>query len=122
MKIDGLTGEPRRVFRLARRLRLIRYAVILATIGGLIFAAPAAFGGACLMKRDDMGDALKRVDEAPVAIGLGADGQVTEVFVSEAREWSIVVTHPSGLSCVVASGEAWEQIPIAMAVESEQAL
>ena len=49
--------------------------------------------------------------ESPVAIGLASNGGVYEVFsTGDGSSWTIVMTMPTGMSCVVAAGEAWEQI------------
>ncbi len=48
--------------------------------------------------------------EAPVAMGLASNGTVLEVLASTKRTWTIILTKPNGLSCVVAAGEAWEWI------------
>jgi len=37
------------------------------------------------------------------------------VLVSEAGTWTILVTAPSGTSCAVASGEAWQSLPLTVA-------
>lgn len=49
--------------------------------------------------------------EAPAAIGLASNGNVLEVLTSHGGTWTIIVTRPNGMSCVVASGEAWEDLP-----------
>ena len=49
--------------------------------------------------------------ESRQSIGLGANNQVMEVYASpETGTWTIVVTHPNGLSCLVASGRAYETL------------
>ena len=49
--------------------------------------------------------------EAPVAIGLANDGNVVEVFsTGDGSTWTIVVTMPSGKTCLVAAGEGWETL------------
>ncbi len=49
--------------------------------------------------------------ETQVAIGLASNGGVVEVFsTDDGASWTIVMTMPTGMSCVVAAGEAWEQI------------
>lgn len=49
--------------------------------------------------------------EAPVAMGLASNGSVLEVLASkEGDTWTIILTMPNGTSCVVASGEAWEDL------------
>jgi len=42
---------------------------------------------------------------------LVGNGSVLEVLASKTGSWTILVTQPSGLLCVVASGEAWENFP-----------
>lgn len=45
------------------------------------------------------------------AIGLSARNAVLEVFASESSgSWTIIVTDVRGISCLVASGGAFEQI------------
>ncbi len=46
--------------------------------------------------------------EAPVAMGLTANGGLLEVVASKDGSWTIIVTMPNGLSCGVASGMSWE--------------
>ena len=46
--------------------------------------------------------------EAPVAGGIAADGNILEVFASaDGLSWTIIVTGPDGSSRVVAEGEGW---------------
>lgn len=56
-----------------------------------------------------------RYGESRRAIGLAAEARVVEVFASlETGTWTILVTLPNGLSCLVASGEAYEEIEEAL--------
>lgn len=48
--------------------------------------------------------------EKPIAMGLSADGAVVEVFASDAGSFTIVVTRPDGLSCILIAGESWEDL------------
>ncbi len=52
----------------------------------------------------------KSHEEAPVAVGLVSNGSVIEVLASKEGSWTMLVTHPSGATCVYASGEAWEAV------------
>ncbi len=46
--------------------------------------------------------------EVPVAIGVNSKGHLVEVLSSEhGRTWTIIVTSPAGMSCVVSVGEDW---------------
>ncbi len=48
--------------------------------------------------------------EAPMALGLSADGALVEVMVSPSGSWTILVTYPKKLTCVVATGDGWESL------------
>lgn len=52
-----------------------------------------------------------RYNEAPKSMGLSADGAVVEVLASTAGTWTILITRPDGLACLMASGESWENLP-----------
>ena len=53
--------------------------------------------------------------ETRQAIGLGAQGAVVEVFASdETGSWTITVTLPDGLTCLVASGQSYEALAEAL--------
>jgi hypothetical protein len=69
--------------------------------------APACHSRADLTKMLD-----QKFAEQPSALGVQADGQLVEVFVSnQGTSWTIVVTRPDGWSCIVAVGEHWESLP-----------
>ena len=48
--------------------------------------------------------------EHPIAMGLTEKGAVLEVFASRHGSWTFLITLPSGLTCVVASGQSWETL------------
>ena len=52
-----------------------------------------------------------RYHESPKSMGLSADGAVVEVLASTAGNWTILITRPDGLACMMASGESWENLP-----------
>lgn len=49
--------------------------------------------------------------EAPVSMGVTTNGAVIEVFASEKGTWTLVLTQPNGLSCLIAAGLDWESLP-----------
>ncbi len=50
-----------------------------------------------------------KLTEAPTSLGLARDGKVVELFASEDGEsWTMVVTAPEGMSCIVAAGKYWQ--------------
>ncbi|WP_162918667.1 hypothetical protein [Taklimakanibacter deserti] len=91
--------------RYFRRLRLSGLAAALL----LLFPTVAAAQFACAAHDDIVNELTQRFKEAPEANGLTPDGMLLEVFVSEARSWTILVTSPKGISCLAASGENWER-------------
>ena len=52
--------------------------------------------------------------EAPVAFGVTNSGGLVELLTSapdsEGDTWTIVITTPMGLSCLVAAGEGWRAL------------
>ncbi|WP_397545201.1 hypothetical protein [Roseovarius carneus] len=53
--------------------------------------------------------------ESRQSIGLGANNAVMEIFASESsRTWTIIVTTASGLTCLMASGLAFETLAEAL--------
>ncbi|MFM2129220.1 MAG: hypothetical protein RL477_766 [Pseudomonadota bacterium] len=54
--------------------------------------------------------------ESPVAMGLANNGGVIEVLRSQDRgSFSIIITMPDGVTCMVAAGERWEDLPKTLA-------
>ena len=50
--------------------------------------------------------------ESPVALGLASNGSVFEIFsTAHGTSWTMVITLPNGTSCLLAEGEAWENVP-----------
>ncbi len=55
--------------------------------------------------------------EEPVSMGLTSTGAVIEVFTSPKGSWSILLTYPTGSTCMVAAGDKWEALPLPVAGE-----
>ncbi|GAW34336.1 hypothetical protein RA2_01384 [Roseovarius sp. A-2] len=86
------------------RKRLVP-AFALALIAGGAQAQP----GTCA-PRDVVVDRLANAyGETRQSMGLGGQGAVMEVFASQTSgSWTITVTSPDGLTCLIASGQAFE--------------
>jgi hypothetical protein len=49
--------------------------------------------------------------EAPVAVGVTNTGGLVEVLsTGDGNTWTIIVTTPQGMSCLVAAGEGWRAL------------
>lgn len=50
----------------------------------------------------------EKYGEEPVALGVVHNGSLLEmVMTPDGSTWSMVLTSPSGVSCLVAAGEGW---------------
>ena len=79
----------------------------------LFFLAPANIAQAQMMcgpRGEVVANLEKGYAEHPVSMGLASNGAVIEVFASEAGTFTIVMTKPNGLSCLVAAGNNWEEL------------
>lgn len=48
--------------------------------------------------------------ETRTAIGLAANGGLIEIYTSEKGTFTVVLTRPNGLSCLMAVGDGWETV------------
>jgi len=48
--------------------------------------------------------------EQPRAMGLAGNGAMVELFISKAGSWTILVTRPTGVACMAAAGQHWEEL------------
>ena len=46
--------------------------------------------------------------ENPTSLGLASNGSVFEVFTSKRGSWTVLLTNPNGITCLLGSGEHWE--------------
>lgn len=85
----------------------------------LCFAAAAATAQPVLAQGRNCGDRQTIIDrlqerygEVRSGAGLTQSNGILEIFTSvETGSWTILITMPSGQSCLVAAGEYWEQGP-----------
>ncbi len=96
---------------------------LLLLFGGAIAAAPRAQAAPNCAPRDVVIDRLADTfGETRQSIGLGANNAVVEVFASDVSgTWTITVTSPSGVTCLVASGQAFEKLAEAIPPEGNDA-
>ena len=59
----------------------------------------------------------KTYGESRAGLGLLDDGRMVEIFTSRRGTWSMLVTAPGGVTCLVASGEAWQIPPVVSVTE-----
>tara|TARA_B100000315_G_C14284972_1_gene454777 strand:+ start:264 stop:629 length:366 start_codon:yes stop_codon:yes gene_type:complete len=49
--------------------------------------------------------------EKTVSMGLAGNGTVVEILSSEDGTWTILMTAPNGVSCLLAGGDYWQHLP-----------
>ena len=78
----------------------------LSLSAALTIVASTAFAAPQCNDRDNVLDLLKnQYSEAPVAIGVANNGGLVEVLsTGDGDTWSIIITTPNGMSCLVAAG------------------
>ena len=55
----------------------------------------------------------KQFNERVAGRGLANRGKaMIELFVSEKGSWTVVISEPNGRSCVLATGDSWQQVPL----------
>ena len=108
----------RNMWQGARHLGLIALAAV------ALWSGPVAAqqGRACGMRDIVVARLAEGYGESRQAIGLGANNAVVETFANaETGTWTITVTMPNGMTCLVASGQAYEALveEVAPAGESD---
>lgn len=83
-----------------------------ATALAVILASPAVSQGPnCAPREMVVARLASKYGETRQSMGLGANNSVVEVFASdETGSWTITVTTARGMTCLVASGQAFEQL------------
>lgn len=93
-----------------------------ACLAALVTApAPAqAEGGNCAPRERVVQRLADSFGESRQAIGLGANNAVIEVFASDdTGTWTITVTMANGVTCLVASGQAYETLAEALPAKGD---
>ncbi len=87
------------------------YGIALMAVFFLLPSLPISAAPKCGDRETVVTGLAAQYDEVPVAVGVTKSGGVIEVFVSpEGETWTIIFTYPSGPSCLVSSGEAWQNL------------
>lgn len=89
---------------------------VLTTVLALgLTASAAAQGQNCGQRQAVIQRLADGYGESRQSIGMAPQGRVVEVFASlETGTWTITVTTPNGLTCLVASGQSYENLDEAL--------
>jgi len=95
----------------------VRYArpffLITAFLSGIFLWSGSTHALAQCAPHDDLLAELARIyKERLFAIGVTSRGALIEITVSPSGTFTVIVTQPPGISCMVMGGEAWELVPL----------
>jgi hypothetical protein len=77
----------------------------------VVRASPPPVQRACALRGTALENLAGRYQEVPVAAGITNQGALVEVLTTDdGRTWTIIITTPQGISCLVAAGEGWRQV------------
>jgi len=93
----------------------VKQILIACLIGLLAFPASAQGNRNCAPRPVVLERLAEGYGETRQSIGLGTQGAVVEVFASdETGSWTIIVTMPTGMTCLMASGQDFEALADAL--------
>lgn len=82
----------------------------LLIVAVLILSSPVYAQGVCGNRADIIKRLALKYQERVVGQGIAANGSIVEVYAAKSGSWTITMRHPSGLTCLVATGQNWQQI------------
>ena len=81
------------------------------SLGLALIAQTAAAQPQCNDRKQVLDLLAQKYKEAPVASGVTNNGGLVEVLTdAKGGTWTIIVTTPQGVSCLVAAGEGWRKM------------
>ena len=84
---------------------------LITLVVGTISPAPVYAQAVC-GDRDEIVSRLEAAyQEKASAVGMAGNGGVVELYTSEKGSWTLLLTQPTGVSCLIAAGDNWETMP-----------
>ncbi len=87
------------------------FGAVVIALGLLLNGATGAKAQAMCLRHSDLAAQLEtKFGEAPTAIALASNGGLIELFsTGDGATWTLVMTSPDGVACVLVSGESWDR-------------
>lgn len=80
-----------------------------AALATAVFAANADAAPVCGKREDVLAQPFQKFREAPVGVGLAANGGLIELLAaSNGTTWTLIITLANGPTCLVAAGHDWQ--------------
>ena len=72
----------------------------------------------CTERSEVVNELSSQYGEVPVAMGIANNGGVVEILSSQSgTSWTIILTMPNGVTCMISAGENWESLPVLSKVD-----
>lgn len=85
--------------------------VLLGAATAMLVASSASAQQAVCGDRNEIITRLEQgYKESNTGLGLSASGGVVELYTSEKGTWTLMLTQPNGVSCLIAAGDHWEHV------------
>ena len=97
------------------KLSSLSLAAVLAAVSLPGLSGPSAAALRC-GAHDDIAKVLdSKFKESRRVMGVINARTVMEIFMSQEGTWTMLVTDTSGTTCITASGEDWQEVPVTLA-------
>ena len=113
MTMTSIERHANRAESLTSTFRIPSMATIAAIMALIAGPAKEAHAGrpSCAPQKKVADHLGERFSEAPVGIGLTANGHVMQVYsTADGESWTLVSTTPQGVSCILAAGRHWQPL------------
>ena len=87
----------------------------------IAIASPSLAFGICNSRKAILAILEKDYGEKPVARGVANNGALVERTESkDGKTWTLIVTTPKGITCLLAAGDNWEGLATKIGERAEQ--
>ncbi|WP_170333357.1 hypothetical protein [Ruegeria arenilitoris] len=84
-------------------------------LGNMVLAAQQVQARTCAPREDVVKRLVETYGETRRGLGIARQGAVMEVYASDQTgSWTIAVTLPDGMTCLIATGQAYEEMAEAL--------
>jgi len=87
---------------------LLAVAAAMVTVSAATTAEARQARQVCDKRTDVLTHLSKKYSEKPTAVGVTANGGIVELLSEkDGKTWTLIVTMPNGISCLIAAGSDW---------------
>ncbi len=94
-------------------LKSVPALTFLLAVSFIPVSAQPANAAVCSKREKFTSFLAKKYNEVPKAMGLVSNSGMMEVYVSKQGTWSILMTAPNGITCLIAAGNNWQGLKFA---------